>query len=78
MAADAVTAPRFEGSYGGDAARLDDASRLECGICWTVYDPSDGDEVTQIPPGTPFAGLPDHWRCPTCDAPKTKFLVLTD
>ena len=67
----------FEGSYLGDAARIADAARLECGICWTVYDPAAGDPVWQVPPGTPFARLPDHWTCPNCDAPKHKFMVLT-
>jgi rubredoxin len=76
MAGDAVMNGRFEGSYGGDGTRIDAAARLECGICWTVYDPAEGDEVAQVPPGTPFAALPDHWRCPNCDAPKMKFLVL--
>jgi rubredoxin len=69
---------RFEGSYGGDAARLAADARLECGICWSVYDPAEGDAVMQVPPGTSFAALPAHWRCPTCDAPKEKFLVLAD
>jgi rubredoxin len=54
------------------------ASRLECGVCWTVYDPAVGDEVWQIPPGTPFAELPAHWTCPNCAAEKTRFLVLDD
>ncbi|MDD1526631.1 rubredoxin [Bradyrhizobium sp. WBOS7] len=53
-----------------------EATRLECGICWTVYDPVDGDEVAQIEPGTPFAALPDEWRCPNCDAPKSKFMAI--
>ncbi|MCK1660571.1 rubredoxin [Bradyrhizobium sp. 151] len=53
-----------------------DVTRLECGICWTVYDPSDGDGVAQIAPGTPFATLPKDWRCPNCDSPKSKFMVL--
>jgi rubredoxin len=69
---------RFEGSYGGDATRVPDDAKLECGICWTVYDPAEGDDVAQIPPGTPFAALPDHWHCPNCEAPKHKFLVLAD
>jgi rubredoxin len=51
-------------------------SRLECKICWTVYDPELGDEVWQIPPGTPFAALPPHWTCPNCSALKSDFLVL--
>ncbi len=58
--------------------RLHDNSRLECRICWYVYDPAQGDEVDQIPPGTPFSALPDHWRCPQCDAEMSKFLVLDD
>lgn len=56
--------------------RLLDGSRLECRICWYVYDPAEGDEYEQIPVGTPFSSLPDHWRCPQCDAEKDKFLPL--
>lgn len=66
----------FEGSYLGDASKLDDSTALECGICWHVYDPAVGDDVAQIAPGTPFAALPDEWRCPNCDAPKQKFMAL--
>jgi len=53
-----------------------DATRLECGICWTVYDPADGDDVAQIAPDTPFAALPEEWHCPNCDAPKSKFMAI--
>ncbi len=56
--------------------RLRDASRLECRICWYVYDPARGDEVEQVPPGTPFSALPDHWRCPQCDGEMALFLIL--
>jgi [NiFe] hydrogenase assembly HybE family chaperone len=66
----------FEGSYLGDASKISDDARLECGICWWVYDPALGDDVTQVQPGTPFALLPDSWRCPNCDAEKSKFMVL--
>lgn len=66
----------FEGSYLGKEAALLPTSRLECGICWTVYDPADGDPVWQVAPGTPFAALPEHWTCPNCDAPKHKFMLL--
>ena len=58
----------FEGSYLGDGSKIADDTRLECGICWWVYDPAIGDDVTQAAPGTPFRMLPDHWRCPNCDA----------
>lgn len=53
-------------------------TRLECGICWWVYDPALGDPAEQVPPGTPFAELPPHWRCPQCDAPPEKFMVVAD
>jgi rubredoxin len=55
---------------------LSKETRMECGVCWTVYDPAKGDEARQIPPRTAFADLPDDWCCPVCDAPKTKFLVM--
>ncbi len=52
--------------------------RLECKICWTVYDPALGDAVWQIAPGTPFAELPVHWSCPECSAEQSNFLLLDD
>jgi rubredoxin len=58
------------------SGRIDPATRLECRICWYVYDPAEGDAVEQIPPGTAFADLPDHWRCPQCDATREMFLPL--
>ncbi|MBD3661041.1 MAG: [NiFe]-hydrogenase assembly chaperone HybE [Arenibacter algicola] len=59
-----------------DDADLPSGGRMECGVCWYVYDPAVGDEVWQVDPGTTFAGLPDHWRCPQCDTEKSKFLAL--
>ncbi len=59
-------------------SRLRPDMRLECRICWHVYDPAEGDEMEQIAPGTPFADLPDHWRCPQCDAEKGMFLLIED
>lgn len=53
-------------------------ARMECGICWHVYDPEKGDPVWQIAPGTPFAALPEDWTCPNCDASQTKFMRLED
>ena len=51
---------------------------MECGVCWTRYDPAEGDAVAQIPAGTPFSALPDDWRCPTCDGEKHRFLAFGD
>ena len=66
----------FEGSYLGDATRLNAGSVMECKICWSLYDPAQGCETWQVPPGTPFTALPESWRCPTCDAPKEQFMVV--
>jgi len=68
---------RFEGSYLGDASRLPADAVLECKICWHVYDPSVGCETWQIPPGTAFRDLPDHWRCPVCDGAREQFMVVS-
>jgi rubredoxin len=68
----------FEGSYLGDGSRLPPGARLECKICWYVYDPADGDPVWQVPPGTPFSQLPAHWSCPQCEGPALQFMVLGD
>jgi rubredoxin len=66
--------PSFEG-YGATGGA---ETRMECKVCWYVYDPAEGDSVWQIPAGTPFAALPPHWTCPNCSATKDQFLVLTD
>jgi len=68
----------FAGSFGGDNTKISGATRLECKICWYVYDPAQGDAYWQIPTGTPFAELPEHWSCPNCDGAKEGFLVLDD
>ncbi|TRW89765.1 rubredoxin [Candidatus Methylobacter oryzae] len=68
----------FAGVFGGDMSKLPPQTRLECKICWYVYDPAVGDEVWQMPPGTAFSDLPDHWSCPECDGRKQDFLVLDD
>jgi rubredoxin len=68
--------PRFEGSYLGDRSKLAANVRLECKICWWVYDPAVGDAVWQVPPGVAFTALPAHWRCPQCDGEADQFMVL--
>ncbi|KAA0594438.1 [NiFe] hydrogenase assembly HybE family chaperone [Azospirillum lipoferum] len=71
-----AAASRFEGSYLGDATRIGAATRMECKICWHVYDPTEGCDHWQVPPGTAFAALPDHWRCPVCDGARDQFMAL--
>jgi rubredoxin len=70
--------PQVEGTRPDDGARIGPATRLECRICWYVYDPLRGDPVWQIAPGTPFTSLPAHWSCPNCAAERTQFMVLDD
>ncbi len=53
-------------------------ARLECKVCWYVYDPAVGDPAWQIAPGTAFADLPPHWTCPNCATEKSGFLRLGD
>ncbi len=68
----------FEGSYMGDDTRIPDDARMECKVCWYVYDPAEGDDYWQIPPGTPFSQLPDHWRCPQCEGAREQFMVILE
>lgn len=57
---------------------IDPNARLECRICWYVYDPAVGDPVYQVEPGTPFRSLPDFWRCPECDSDPGTFVPVTE
>ena len=66
----------FGGSYGGDNGKITAEARLECKICWYLYDPAVGDDYWQIPPGTAFSDLPEHWSCPNCDGKKNDFMVV--
>ena len=49
------------------------AARMECRICWYIYDPAEGDPDGGVPPGTSFADIPEDWFCPVCGARKTDF-----
>lgn len=73
-----MIAPGFEGSFLGAADKISPLAVMECKICWTPYDPAQGDETRQIDPGTPFLELPGDWTCPGCSAPKAQFLVRHD
>ena len=66
----------FSGSFGGDHSKVTAGTRLECKICWWVYDPAVGDETRQIDAGTPFTALPWDWSCPNCSGNKDDFMVL--
>ena len=58
------------------AVQRDDGERREmaqCGRCLTVYDPEAGDPSANVAAGTPYAHLPDDYRCWTCGAEKSEF-----
>jgi [NiFe] hydrogenase assembly HybE family chaperone len=68
----------FEGSYLGASDKISARAIMECKICWTPYDPAEGDDTRQVLPGTAFLDLPGDWTCPGCSAPKAQFLVRED
>lgn len=70
--------PGFEGSYLGATDKISPRAIMECKICWTPYDPAEGDDTRQVLPGTAFTDLPEDWSCPGCSAPKAQFLVRED
>jgi rubredoxin len=41
-------------------------ARFQCTDCGYVYDESRGDPYEGLPPGTPWAQIPDDWSCPDC------------
>jgi rubredoxin len=48
-------------------------SLFQCSRCLGVYDQEYGDPDQGIDAGTVFRKLPDHYCCPTCEAPKKDF-----
>lgn len=45
----------------------------QCSQCMTVYDPTYGDSMANVPLGTLFSDLPDSYVCATCGGPKKEF-----
>lgn len=68
----------FEGSFLGAQDKISPQAIMECKICWTPYDPAEGDDYRQVEPGTAFIDLPHDWSCPNCSGPKEQFMVLED
>ncbi len=68
------TAPSYVEKEEKEAAPK--MEKYECTVCGYVYDPELGDPDGDIPPGTPFAELPDDWECPVCGAAKSEFVKV--
>ena len=49
--------------------RVGPKTKMQCKVCWYVYDPALGCEEMDVPPGTPFNELPAHFVCPDCGNP---------
>jgi rubredoxin len=47
--------------------------RYRCAACGHIYDPEQGEESSDIPPGTPFEDITESWCCPDCGVPKLDF-----
>jgi rubredoxin len=47
-----------------------------CVICGFVYDEEQGLPGEGIAPGTPWAEVPENWRCPDCGAGKDEFEMM--
>ena len=47
--------------------------RFECLACGYTYEPTKGDDRSNIPAGVPFQEVPLNWRCPVCGAQKKRF-----
>ena len=55
------------------APRQPDRQMFMCGGCYYIYQPSAGIPDQSVAPGTPFAAIPAHWRCPDCGTDKSTF-----
>ena len=47
--------------------------RFECRACGYTYEPTKGDDRSNVTAGTSFEDLALNWRCPVCSAPKKQF-----
>ena len=52
----------FEGSFLGAQDKISKEAIMECKICWTPYDPAEGDDYRQIDPGTAFGSFSATYR----------------
>ena len=46
-----------------------------CAVCGWIYDEAAGLPDDGIAPGTPWADVPDNWRCPECHVGKADFVM---
>ncbi|WP_298547808.1 rubredoxin [uncultured Aquimarina sp.] len=64
-----------EESFGGIRVKNEktEIEVYQCKDCQTIYDPSIGDLVSDIPAGTEFKDLPETYQCALCESSKDSF-----
>lgn len=50
--------------------------KWQCFYCGFIYDEALGIPEEGIPPGTPWAKVPDDWICKGCGAGKSDFMMM--
>lgn len=81
-----LLAPKNAPTYSGETSVIEKEKKVEshdqkedkgpqykCLVCGFVYDPEEGDPEGGVHAGTPFANLPEDWKCPLCSAEKDMF-----
>ncbi len=59
-------------------SRIGPETRMQCKVCWWVYDPAQGCPEWNIEPGTSFRDLPESFSCPDCGHGKSSFMPADD
>lgn len=59
-------------------SRIGPDTRMQCKVCWYVYDPQEGCPEWNIPEGTPFLEIPEEFSCPRCGNPPSFFIPLDE
>lgn len=58
---------------GARPAMMAEGKAWHCELCNFIYDEAAGLPEQGIAPGTPWADIPDDWKCPDCEATKQQF-----
>lgn len=58
--------------------RAIESKKMQCKVCWWIYDPERGCDELDIEPGIPFVELPDYFVCPNCGNDLTHFLPYNE
>ncbi len=71
---DQQSTPSEEEDKLASSKEAESHSIYECKHCFTTYDEEFGDSTNYVEPGTSFKDIPNSFRCPVCDSPKSDFV----